>query len=364
MVQAWPSAVAPATRVYLRPLTAASGGAGGVGLAGGTVCFDKVELIVKPPGGGIHRRAARLEEIEVWAEGEAAVRVAVRLWLERLRRRPKPVLGLDFGRPLLMGIINVTPDSFSDGGDHLPPEAALRRAQAMIEDGADLVDLGAESTRPGAADVPAELQLNRLLPVLRGLAGTKVPISIDTRSATVMRETLAAGAGLINDVSGLRHDPEALGVMVQAKVPVVLMHSRGTPATMQGEARYGDVLTEVYDALEERIRQLVEAGIAEEKIFVDPGFGFAKTAAHNVSLLSGLVLLHGLGRPLLVGLSRKSYIARLSRSEAPKARLPGSLAAALWAVGQGAQVLRVHDVAETRQALAIWQQLVTAAAST
>lgn len=322
--------------------------------------FDGVEVILKAPDGGLSHYIAALAEIEAWRESASGVARTARSWLDRLQRPPEAILGLDFTRPLLMGVINLTPDSFSDGGEHLAVDDAVARARSMLEAGADLLDLGAESTRPGAAEVPAEVQLERLLPVLERLQGLDAPISVDTRSAVVMRDALGAGACLINDVSGLRHDAAAVAVVAEAKVPVVLMHSRATPSTMQREARYEDVLTEVYDALEARIAELCRAGIARERILVDPGFGFAKTAAHNIALLSGLALLHGLGRPLLVGLSRKSYIARLSRGEPPKARLPGSLAAAIRALDQGAQILRVHDVPETLQAVAIWRKLAEA----
>jgi len=357
-----PRDASAAARIYLRPLTTTQRDArpGSPKLAGGAMCFDAVELIVKAAEGGLRRQTASLEEIEARAGGDEGFALAVRSWLDRLRRRPEPLLGLDFTRPLLMGVVNLTADSFSDGGDHLATEAAVDRAHALVDAGADLIDLGAESTRPGAAEVPSRNQLARLLPVLQRLSALEAPISVDTRSAVVMREVLAAGASLINDVSGLRHDPAAAAVIAEAKAPVVLMHSRATPATMQAEARYDDVLTEVYDALDLRIGELSAAGIAGDRLIVDPGFGFAKTAAHNVALLTGLALLHGLGRPLLAGLSRKSYIARLSRGEAPKARLPGSLAAALWALGQGAQMLRVHDVLETAQAVALWRKLAAA----
>jgi dihydropteroate synthase len=251
-----------------------------------------------------------------------------------------------------MGVLNVTPDSFSDGSEFLSTEAAIAHGRAL---GADILDVGAESTRPGAAEVPVDEELRRLLPVVEALAAA-TPVSVDTRKAVVMRAALCAGARIVNDVSALTHDPGALEA-AQGAAAVVLMHSPGPPETMQGLARYDDALLDVYDALAGRIAACEAAGLPRERLIADPGIGFGKTAEHNLALLRGLSLFHGLGVPLLVGLSRKSFIGRLSADEPPKARLPGSLAGALWAASQGAQLLRVHDVAETRQALALWTAL-------
>ena len=347
----------PRRRIYLRPLavTPTDASDGARPLAGGPLAFEAAESIVRTPGAPTRRRIASLA-VQARQAAEEGWRAAFEARLERLSAAPV-LHGLPAGRPLLMGIVNLTPDSFSDGGDYLAPEAAVARARELVAAGAEIVDLGAESTRPGAVEVPAGQQLDRLLPVLQALGDCPAVLSIDTRSAEVMRAALAAGAGLVNDVSGFRHDDGSLAVLAAASVPVVLMHSRATPAEMQRQAVYDDVLLEVYDWLEARLAGLAAAGIAPERVILDPGFGFAKTAEHNLALLRGLGLLHGLGRPLLAGLSRKSFIARLSRGEPPKARLAGSLAAALAALGQGAQILRVHDIAETRQAVALWQRL-------
>lgn len=348
-----------AVRRYLRPLIRepVDASAEARPLAGGPLAYDAVELIERDAGGETYRRIASLEVLarQSAAQGWQAEHDA---WLARLSAAPAAA-GLLAGRPLLMGVVNLTPDSFSDGGDHVTPEVAVARARELVAAGAGIVDLGAESTRPGATAVPARIQLERLLPVLEALGDCGAVLSVDTRSAEVMAAALAAGAGLINDVSGFRHDGDSLAVLAGSSVPVVLMHSRATPAEMQREAVYGDVLLEVYDWLQARLVSLAEAGIAAERVILDPGFGFAKTAEHNLALLQGLGLLHGLGRPLLAGLSRKSFIARLSHGEPPKERLPGSLAAALAALGQGVQMLRVHDVAETRQAVALWQRIVS-----
>jgi dihydropteroate synthase len=276
---------------------------------------------------------------------------------ERLRAAPPPFAGLPADRPLIMGILNVTPDSFSDGGLHTAPEAAIAAARAMLAEGADVIDIGGESTRPGAAPVTPEQELARVLPVVRALAQEAV-LSIDTRHALVMAACLAAGARIVNDVSALRHDPEAVGVVARAQAPVILMHMPGDdPRTMQSLAQYGDVALEVAGFLAGRIAALEAAGIPRARIMLDPGIGFGKTAAHNLELTRRLPILAGLGCRVLYAASRKSFIGRIAGVETPAARMPGSLAVALAALERGATMLRVHDVAETRQAVALWQAL-------
>lgn len=256
-------------------------------------------------------------------------------------------------RPLVMGILNITPDSFSDGGVHHDPVDAAR---AMLAAGADLVDVGAESTRPGAAPVSLDEELRRLQAVMPGLAG--MHWSIDTRKAAVMAAALDAGAALVNDVSALTHDPAALALVAARGCPVVLMHHQGNPQTMQLAPAYDDALLDVYDWLETRIAACEAAGIARERLMIDVGIGFGKTLSHNRELLQGLPLFHALGVPLLLGASRKQLISGLAGAEIEiAARLPGSLAMALHGAACGVQVLRVHDVAETVQALAVWQAI-------
>jgi dihydropteroate synthase len=271
-----------------------------------------------------------------------------------------PWAGFALDRPIIMGIVNVTPDSFSDGGECIDTEAAIRHAQMLIEDGAAIIDVGGESTRPGAAPTPPEEEARRVVPVVRALAEAGVIVSIDTRRAAVMRAALEAGAHVVNDVTGLGGDPESLAVVATAKVPVVLMHMKGDPTTMQDLAVYDDVVLEVAEWLEARIAACAAAGIARENIVVDPGIGFAKTGEHNLEVLARLATLHGLGCGILLGASRKSFIGRLARAATPKERLPGSLAAALAALAQGAHILRVHDVAATHQAVAVWQAIADA----
>jgi len=265
--------------------------------------------------------------------------------------------GLTLDRPRVMGVLNVTPDSFSDGNVHLDPDTAIQAGLAMARAGADILDVGGESTRPGAAPTsPAEEQA-RVLPVIRALAAAGIRISIDTRNAATMEAALDAGAAIVNDVTALTHDPAAAPLVAARGCPVVLMHMRGDPATMNAHAVYTDVVREVANELASCIAAAERAGIARDAIAIDPGIGFAKLAPHSVELLRRLPELETLGRPILVGVSRKSFIGRIGGEPDPKRRLPGSLAAALFAVRQGAAILRVHDVAETVQALRIWQAL-------
>jgi dihydropteroate synthase len=257
-------------------------------------------------------------------------------------------------RPLVMGVLNVTPDSFSDGGRFLDPSAALDHAQQMITDGADLVDVGGESTRPGALPTPEREELKRVIPLIEKMAVQGIPVSVDTRKPAVMRAAIAAGASMINDVSALRA-PGALDVVASAGVPVAVcvMHMQGEPATMQQSAAYGDVVYEVKAFLAERAAACEAAGIARDRIVIDPGFGFGKTVEHNLTLLRRLPEIVALGYPVVAGLSRKSTIGALTGRDAGE-RTAGSVAAALAAVARGAAIVRVHDVRETVDALKVW----------
>jgi dihydropteroate synthase len=328
---------------YVRPIPTADPAMAGRGLplAGGWIRFAEAEIL--------HRgRPSRIVPAEALPED-------VR---ERLTRPRAPLAGLALDRPRIMGILNLTPDSFSDGGRHADAPAALARAEEMVRDGADILDIGGESTRPGAAEVPVAQEIARTSPVIEALAaaGPGVPLSLDTRKAAVARAGLAAGAGIVNDVSGLRFDPSLAAVVAEAEAPLVLMHSIGTPQTMQGLAAeaYEDVLLDVYDALEEAVARAVGAGVPRERIVVDPGLGFGKTDAQNRALLQRLSLFHALGCPVLLGASRKGMIGRVAGVEEPSRRGPGSAGIGLWAVAQGVQILRVHDIDMHRQAIALW----------
>lgn len=257
----------------------------------------------------------------------------------------------DLARPLVMGIVNVTPDSFSDGGRHASAAQAIAHARKLLEDGADILDIGGESTRPGAAEVSVQEELDRVLPVIEGLQGAGVPLSIDTWKPEVMRAALAAGACLVNDVNALLAEG-ALAAVAQSDAAVCLMHKQGTPQTMQQQPEYRDVVAEVSAFLQERIRASEAAGIARERICIDPGFGFGKTLEHNLALLRGIPELMTLGVPLLAGLSRKSMLGAITGRGVDE-RLAASVASAMLAVQQGAAIVRVHDVRETVDALKI-----------
>jgi dihydropteroate synthase len=259
-------------------------------------------------------------------------------------------LALD--RPLVMGVVNVTPDSFSDGGQYLSHAAAMEHARVLVAAGADIIDVGGESTRPGAEPVPLADERDRVLGVIEALAGAGVPVSIDTRKPELMREAIAAGASMVNDVGALEL-AGALETVAASDVGVCLMHKQGEPRDMQQNPRYVDVVAEVCEYLSQRVAAAEQAGIGRERIVVDPGFGFGKTFEHNLALLNGLGALTALGVPILVGLSRKAMLGRITGRPASE-RVHASVAAALLAVERGAQVVRVHDVLPTRDALAVW----------
>ena len=258
-------------------------------------------------------------------------------------------LALD--RPLVMGIVNVTPDSFFDGGRYADARAAAARARGLVEEGADLVDIGGESSRPGAAPVPADEELARVLPVLEALGGLGVPVSVDTIKPEVMREALARGATMINDITALAA-PGAIDVVARSDAAVCLMHMQGDPQTMQANPVYRDVVAEVRDFLAARAAACTAAGVGPARIVVDPGFSFGKATEHNLRLLARLDAIAALGYPVLVGLSRKSSLGRIT-GETPDDRLPASLTGAILAVQRGARIVRVHEVAATRNALAV-----------
>lgn len=316
---------------------------GAVTLAGGWAWFDRAERITR--------------------DGSSTLVPAAQLpgdLLERLSAPRAPLAGLDLARPRLMGILNVTPDSFSDGGQHHAPDAAFDRARAMQAEGADIIDVGGESTRPGSAGVPTDEEIRRTAPVIARLRdASSVPVSIDTRKTEVARAAHRAGAGLVNDVAGFTFDAALAPFCAAADLPVCVMHAQGDPATMQHNPTYDHVALDIYDWLEGRIRALGAQGIPRARILVDPGIGFGKTQAHNLTLMQHLSLFHGLGCPILLGASRKRFIGDIGGTPDMAARMPGSVAVALAAVAQGVQVVRVHDVWQTRAAIALWRASVT-----
>jgi dihydropteroate synthase len=372
LANALPESVAVNARVYLTPSAlgplavlapmVAAGTA--LPLAGGPLAFTACEIAIREPA-RITRTAASLVETRDWAARQTeAVGARVARLLDDLSRPRCGPRGEPLSRPLLMGIVNATPDSFSDGGEHVDAPAAIAHGQRLAHAGADILDIGGESTRPGAAPVAPNEEAARVLPVLQGLSQLRASfpqllLSIDTRHAAVMRAALAHGVDIINDVTALTGDPDSLAVAARGSAAVVLMHMQGVPATMNLAPRYDDVALDVFDYLETRIAACRAAGIARERLILDPGIGFGKRGPQNLAVLRGLALYHGLACTILLGASRKALGSESESRLPPKERLPTSLAAAVHALHLGVQVLRVHDVAETRRAVDLWRRLTT-----
>jgi dihydropteroate synthase len=362
----------PATKLYLRPLAVLSREAARQALAAGfglplgrAGAFLACELSCRGSG-SLEQKVLPTAELRAWAAARgSAFEQALERQLARLANpAPMPRLSSCAANaatgPSIMGVINVTPDSFSDGGRFLDPGAAIAHGERLHDEGADILDVGGESTRPGAAPVPAEEEIRRVVPVVRALAGAGRPVSIDTRKAVVMRAALDAGAAMINDISALRHDPDSLAIAGASGAPVILMHSRGEPATMQHRPHYERVSLDIFDHFEQRIQLWESAGFARSRLLLDPGIGFGKTLDHNLEILQRLDLYRSLGLPLVLGVSRKSFVARICGDLQETERLPGSLAAALFGLAHGISLLRVHDVGATRQAVRLWQAITDA----
>lgn len=345
------------TRTLIRPTAFVDSPFGHDGkiarLAGGLNWFAAVELIGLSGHKRVSAELVSVDGIEDRFDDDTAAQ-----WKVLTSPRPPLQLGertVRLDQPQVMGIVNVTPDSFSDAGKLEDPAIAAEAGADMASEGAAIIDVGGESTRPGAKPVWEGDEIERVTPVIRQLAAGGVAVSVDTRKADVMTPAIAAGARMINDVSALTYDDRSAGVVAASGLPVVLMHHKGSPETMQDDPRYDDVLVEVYLWLEERIAAAEDAGIKREHILIDPGFGFGKKLAHNLELMNGLALFHSLGCSLVVGPSRKRTIGALSGEAPAEKRLGGSIAFALKAAEQGAQVLRVHDVFDTVQALRVWR---------
>ena len=334
---------------YYRPIprTDHARPAGALTLAGGWTWFDTVEVLSRDAPSHL------LPASEVPEQA-----------LERLTAPRAAIAGLSFEAPQLMGILNVTPDSFSDGGENYDASVAIAHAADMQAQGASIIDVGGESTRPGAEEVAIDEELRRTAPVIEAIrAASGVPISIDTRKAPVAQAAHEAGADLINDVAGFTFDPDLAPFAAKAGLPICVMHAQGTPDIMQVDPRYDNVALDVYDYLEGRISALEAAGIPRSRIITDPGIGFGKTLEHNLTLLQHLALFHSLGCPMLLGASRKRFIGTIGGTEEARHRAPGSIAVALAGVAQGVQMLRVHDVRETAEALRLWQAATLGQAS-
>lgn len=313
-------------------------------LAGGPLAFAAAEAIERSPGEQGCRRAVDLAGARAFAPD----------LIEAFTKPRVPWAGFDLKRPLIMGVVNVTPDSFSDGGDFAEASVAIDHARAMLAAGADIIDVGGESTRPGAQPVAPDDEAARVLPVVRALAHAGAVVSIDTRHASVMDQAVQAGAWIINDVTALTGDPLSAQIAAKSGAAIVLMHMLGEPQTMQQDPRYADVTCDLLDYFQERLSALSALGVDRGRIAVDPGIGFGKKDQHNLRLLDELAAFHMFGCPVLLGASRKSFIGRLSKGEAPKRRVAGTLAAHQLGFDRGVQIVRVHDVAEAFQARALW----------
>jgi len=326
---------------YLRPLAQVSRPkpAAALDLAQGPAWFQQVERLYRD-------KTFDIKDIADISPAEVE---------DFLTSRP-PIAGLSFDVPRIMGILNVTPDSFSDGGRLQTPQAAVQAALDMVAQGVDILDIGGESTRPGAHEVPVSEEIDRVVPAIAAIraAGVTTPISVDTRKAAVADAALDAGTTLVNDVSGFTFDAALAPLCIARGVPVCVMHSQGTPQTMQTAPSYEAVCLDVFDWLQARIAALVAQGLPRTRIIADPGIGFGKTQSHNLALLQRVSLFHGLGVPVLLGASRKRFIGEIGNAPRAEDRGPGSIAVALAAIAQGVQVIRVHDVAQTRQAVALW----------
>jgi len=336
-------------KYYVRPLALAYGedarlaiAQGRAGRLGGSpwICFYQAEVV---------EREAQAISRQFVSYGDLPCDAT----LAAIESRRAPIGSLTFDKPIVMGIVNVTPDSFSDGGLSANTKDAITHGMRLANEGAHILDVGGESTRPGSEGVAQDEELRRVLPVIRGLAAAGLTVSCDTRKADVMRAATKSGATIINDVSALQHDPEAMASIAEIGCPVVLMHAQGDPKTMQLSPSYEDVALDVFDALEAQIAKCINAGISRDKIFIDPGIGFGKTFRHNLDLLNQLTLFHSLGVPLAVGLSRKGFVGALTGEKTAAHRVHGSVGGAVHAALNGAQVLRVHDVRATVAALAV-----------
>ncbi|MEM9522515.1 MAG: dihydropteroate synthase [Pseudomonadota bacterium] len=311
-------------------------------LAGGWCWFNMVEVMRR------HTPPERLPAADVPTQV-----------LDDLTSPRTPLAGLSWNAPRLMGILNATPDSFSDGGCFLDPEDAMRHARQLTAEGADILDIGGESTRPGAETIDVRREISRVRPVIEaiGKAGDLPPVSIDTRKSAVARAAVSAGAALINDVAAMTFDPWLGRLAAETGTPVCLMHAQGDPKTMQRNPTYDHVVLDVFDFLTDRIKAAEAAGVSRNAILVDPGIGFGKTHVHNLELLKRVSLFHGLGCPLLLGASRKSFIGKIGGTRTVGERMPGSVSISLHAAAQGVQLHRVHDIAPHKQALRLWEAL-------
>ena len=332
-------------------------------LTGGNIYFAAVRIISRTKQGLEEKIVSIVDLDNFFKKKSTTVAEKIKTILNNIES-PRGALMLNNGsvigwkKPVIQGVLNVTPDSFSDGGQYSDIELARPHAHEMISAGADIIDIGGETTKPGAQSVSIKSEKDRVLPVIKNLATLNFPLSIDSRNAEVMNDAIQNGAHIINDISALGHDLKSIGVVKKEDVPIILMHAQGAPEIMQNNPQYSHILLDIYDYLESRIKMCIDAGIDKNKIIADPGIGFGKNLKHNMNLIRSVSIFHTLGFPILLGLSRKRFIKDLSGKNDSKERLGGTVASSMYAIMQGVQVLRIHDVNELRQSIKIFNCLL------
>jgi dihydropteroate synthase len=343
-------------KYYVRPIFNNSKNNDSLKLGSSKLYFDRIELI-KRKGKNISSKYLHLKEVNGLPSD---IRNIVYIQIKKITQVRKKIKNLNFNKPTIMGILNVTPDSFSDGGEFLSVNEAFSHYKKLKKEGAAIVDVGGESTRPGSKTVPAKKELQRIMPVINQIKGISKNslVSVDTRKSAVMKAVMKYNIDFINDVSGLRYDSKAISFLNNAKIPFIIMHSISNPAKMQNSIKYKDVLLDVYDFLENQIKKCKSKGISEDKIIIDPGIGFGKTLKQNLTLIKKISLLHSLGLPVMLGSSRKSFIGKIQKNELYEDRTGGSIASVLYGLSQGVQLFRVHDVYETNQAIKVYSKLI------
>ena len=350
------TAVRKLVKYYVRPILNNSKNKDSLCLGSSKLYFDKIELITRN-GKDISSKYLHLKEITGLPRD---ISKTIKIQLKKITKTRKKIKNINFNRPSIMGILNVTPDSFSDGGKFLSIDNAYAQYQKLKKEGADIVDIGGESTRPGSKTVPTQKEIQRIMPVIDLIKSKSKSslISVDTRKSAVMKAVMKYNIDFINDVSGLRYDSKVTDFLSNSKIPFVIMHSISNPAKMQNSIKYKDVLLDVYDFLENQIRKCKLKGISENKIIIDPGIGFGKTLKQNLTLIKKISLLHSLGLPVMLGSSRKSFIGKIQKNELYEDRTGGSIASVLYGLSQGVQLFRVHDVYETNQAIKVYSKLI------
>ena len=344
-------------KLYVQPLFSDNHSTGSIikNLGSSDDTFSSIQILYKEKS-SVKSRIINLNELFKLSETE---RLQISKQSKNIEISRKKIAGLRFSKPLIMGILNVTPDSFSDGGMYTSKKTAIDHVIKMIKSGADIIDIGGESTRPGSEKVKIEEELKRVLPILNNISNlkNKVPISLDTRKPEVMMKGLKKGVDIINDVSGLRYSRDTIPLLKKTKSPIVIMHSISTPKLMQKKISYRNVLIDIYDFLEKKINQCEKNNIDRSRIIIDPGIGFGKNLKQNLNLIKNISLFHSLGVSILLGSSRKTFISKISKNALENERLGGSISSVIYALNQGVQIFRVHDVIETKQALDVYDKI-------